>query len=79
MTTNDLLKMYKWMRFTLFLTVPTAMWGLVYWMCGEMGPSLLFGIAVMLPLLDILPGEKEIRHRLIAERKQMDTVWFRFI
>ena len=79
MTTNDLLKMYKWMRFTLFLTVPMAMWGLVYWMCGEIGPSLLFGIAVMLPLLDILPGEKEIRHRLIAERKQMDTVWFRFI
>lgn len=79
MTTNDLLKMYKWMRLALFITVPAAMWELVYWMSMDPWISLLFAFGMVLPLFDILPGEKEIRHRLIAERKRMDTVWFRFL
>ncbi len=79
MTVNKLLNMYKWMRFALFVTVPVAMWGLVYWMSKDTWISLLFAFGMMLPLFDILPSMHEVRHRMIQERRQMDTIWFKLI
>lgn len=80
MKQSELVELYARVRLGLLISVPVAMWGFTYWLSdGEMLPAILFGIAVLFPLIDTLPGKAEVQHRLIAERKQRDTMWFRMI
>lgn len=80
MRQSELIDLYAKVRLGLIIAVPVAVWGFMYWLSdGEMLPAVLFGISMLFPLIDILPGKAEVQHRLMTERKQRDTMWFRMI
>lgn len=76
MKLEHLIRMYGWMRLGLLVSVPMAMWGLVYWMSGgEMLAAWLFGLAMLPPLIDTLPSVTEVR-RTLKTRKTSDHIWY---
>lgn len=80
MKTNELIELYAKARTALFITVPVAAWGFTYWLSGgEMLASFLIGFGLMLPLFDVLPSKSEVKHRLLAERKRQENIWFKMI
>ena len=80
MKQSDLLRLYSQMRTLLFITVPVAGWGFMFWLSeGDMLVSVLIGIALTLPLFEFLPSKAEIQHSLIAERKRQENIWFKMI
>lgn len=80
MTVNELIKLYGWVRIGLLLAVPVAGWGFMYWLSqGDALVSVLIGIALTLPLFDVLPSKAEIQHSLIQERKRQENIWFKMI
>lgn len=76
MRINELITLYGRMRFALIIAVPVAMWGFVLWLSGgQMLPACLFGIAVMFPVIDILPEPKEVR-RILKTRESNSHIWY---
>jgi hypothetical protein len=80
MKQSELLRLYSHMRTALFITVPIAGWGFTYWLSsGDALASVLIGMAITLPLFDILPSKAEISHSLMAERKRQENIWFKML
>lgn len=80
MRQSELIELYAKVRFCLIVTAPIAFWGFTYWLTGgEMLVSVVFGLTLVLPLLDALPGKAEVKHSLMAERKRQENIWFRMI
>lgn len=79
MRQSELIDLYAKVRAGLLMAVPIAGWGFTYWMSGEFWTSVLFGIGFTLPLLVELPSKAEVKHRLIAERKRQENIWFKML
>ena len=75
MRINQLIALYARMRFALMAAVPVAMWGIGYWMTGEMALALFAGLT-MLPLVCYtLPSAGEVR-RTLRTRQTTDHIWY---
>ena len=76
MRINELITLYGRMRLGLIITVPLSMWGFVLWLSGgQMLPACCFGIAMMLPLFDVLPSPSEVR-RVLKTRESNSHIWY---
>ena len=76
MRIGELINLYKRMRAALLVSVPLALWWLVYLFTGgEMLASWLLSVWVIFPLIDLLPSATEVK-RILKTRETTGHVWY---
>ena len=76
MRIGELINLYKRMRAALLVSVPLALWWLVYLFTGgEMLASCLLSVWVIFPLIDLLPSAAEVK-RILKTREATGHIWY---
>ena len=76
MRIGELINLYKRMRAALLVSVPLALWWLVYLFTGgEMLASWLLSVWVIFPLIDLLPSAAEVQ-RILKTRENNSHIWY---
>lgn len=76
MRIGELINLYKRMRAALLVSVPLALWWLVYLFTGgEMLASWLLSVWVIFPLIDLLPSAAEVQ-RILKTRESTGHIWY---
>ena len=76
MRIGDLINLYKRMRAALLVSVPLALWWVMYlFTSGEMLASWLLSVWVIFPLIDLLPSATEVR-RILKTRESNSHIWY---
>lgn len=76
MRIGELINLYKRMRAALLVSVPLALWWLVYLFTGgEMLASWLLSVWVIFPLIDLLPSAAEVQ-RILKTRQTSNHIWY---
>ena len=76
MRIGDLINLYKRMRAALLVSVPLALWWVMYlFTSGEMLASWLLSVWVIFPLIDLLPSAAEVK-RILKTRENISHIWY---
>lgn len=76
MRIGELINLYKRMRAALLVSVPLALWWLVYLFTGgEMLASWLLSVWVIFPLIDLMPSAAEVK-RILKTRESNSHIWY---
>jgi len=76
MKIGELINLYKRMRAALLVSVPLALWWVMYlFTSGEMLASWLLSVWVIFPLIDLLPSAAEVK-RILKTRQTSNHVWY---
>ena len=76
MRIGDLINLYKRMRAALLVSVPLALWWIMYLFTGgETFISWLLSVWIIFPLIDLLPSAAEVK-RILKTRESNSHIWY---
>ena len=76
MRIGELINLYKRMRAALRVSVPLALWWVMYLVTGgETFISWLLSVWIIFPLIDLLPSGGEVK-RILKTREATGHIWY---